>query len=523
MRSQSLPAACRPTVAYTCRTAVLSRPAVECRPAVYRHTAAYNCRTAAYKCRTAVLSRSRATAYCRSVVNGRTAAYCRLAVYCRPVVYGRLAVSSRPVTRCRGPVDRRPTASHHAGTRCRPAVHYYLATYHTAKRGPGDCWTTGQNTVTCRDRRGLGTAAAQPREVPTGEPKSMEGTRVPRSHGASEDDVQRIGGQSSHQSKDVPDVRQEWSGVAGRQPEEQPEAVRRRKCHQLWRGLKSAGPTQSSDAETEYSVRSPGTDEPSEAPPKLDATCQVRQGLISGVLALRSSAKTEYSCPDSDGGEGGALRVNMIRVHGKQGEERNEPKFGNSRAAPPQGADSGRPSGSGEHRSVGQERRIEPTGVQHQYNLGSFRFQQPHQQQEVLDVPYSTVSSEERYGGTGKYKGARPKTSTYILYVHNKCYLFQMFIPISPEVSSVNRSIDQSINRKTIESFFDRKVYKFIQTLSNIFESLRGPMIHKSRITIVRLEIRLRQTVPMPTTPGPSTFGNVLVWIGPSGKENTYM
>ena len=57
-------------------------------------------------------------------------------------------------------------------------------------------------------------------------------------------------------------------------------------------------------------------------------------------------------------GGGDVFRVNMIRIHERQDEERNEPKFGSSRAAPPQGADSGRPSGSSEVRGVGQERRI---------------------------------------------------------------------------------------------------------------------------------------------------------------------
>ena len=293
-------------------------------------------------------------------------------------------------------------------------------------------------------RKGLGTAAAQPREMPTGEPKSMEGTRVPRSHEASEDEVQRIGGQSSHRPKDAPDVSQEWSGVAERQQEEQREAVRRRKCHQLWRGLEYAGPAQSSDAETEVSVRSPDKDEPSEAPPKLDATRQVGQGLISGVLAPRGRARTEYSYPGSDGGEGHALRVNMIRVHGKQGEERNEPKFGDSRAAPPQGADSGRPSGSGEHRGVGQERKMEPTGVQPQYNLGSFRFKQPHQRQEVLDVSYSTVSSDERYDGAGRCRGARPKTSTLVPEVGYKSCLYDTPRPLYSNDGSPVLGIDRA-------------------------------------------------------------------------------
>ena len=44
----------------------------------------------------------------------------------------------------------------------------------------------------------------------------------------------------------------------------------------------------------------------------------------------------------------------------------------------------------------------------------------------------------------------------------------------------------------------------------------------RMRIKIARPEMRPRQTVPIPTDPGPSTFGNVLVWIDASGKENTY-
>ena len=34
--------------------------------------------------------------------------------------------------------------------------------------------------------------------------------------------------------------------------------------------------------------------------------------------------------------------------------------------------------------------------------------------------------------------------------------------------------------------------------------------------------MRPRQTVPMPTDPGPSTVGYVLDWIDASGKEETF-
>ena len=100
-------------------------------------------------------------------------------------------------------------------------------------------------------------------------------------------------------------------------------------------------PAQLSSAKPEHSIRSPEEDEPGDASANLRATRQVGCGLASEGLTLRSSTKSEYSNQGSDSGEGDVFRVNMIRVHGRQEEERNEPKFGSSRAAPPQGADSG--------------------------------------------------------------------------------------------------------------------------------------------------------------------------------------
>ena len=98
----------------------------------------------------------------------------------------------------------------------------------------------------------------------------------------------------------------------------------------------------------------------------------------------------------------------MIRVHRRQ-EEPKEPKFGESRAAPLQGADSGRPSGSSQVRGMGQERRMGPGGAHLNDDYGSSMFMQ---NRKSLEVPYSVTSSEGRYDRTGQDKDARPKSST---------------------------------------------------------------------------------------------------------------
>ena len=93
----------------------------------------------------------------------------------------------------------------------------------------------------------------------------------------------------------------------------------------------------------------------------------VRQERISGRPVLRNSVHTEHRFPGLDAGDragsrmnlgtaqlmeteprmhlGEPLRVNMIRARGGEVEVTDEePEFGGSRAAPPQGADCGRPS-----------------------------------------------------------------------------------------------------------------------------------------------------------------------------------
>ena len=158
--------------------------------------------------------------------------------------------------------------------------------------------------------------------------------------------------------------------VAVRQRKRQQMKPTGRKGHRIWQGLTSAVPAQLSSANAEHSIRSPEEDEPDDTSANLDSTHQVEHGLISEVLTLRSSAKSECSNQGSDNGGGGVFRVNMIRVHGRQEEERKEPKFGNSRAAPLQGANSGRPSGSSEVGGVGQERRMGPSGAHHNGDQG---------------------------------------------------------------------------------------------------------------------------------------------------------
>ena len=159
----------------------------------------------------------------------------------------------------------------------------------------------------------------------------------------------------------------------------------------------------------------------------LDTGRLVETGRISGRSVPRSSSNSEdrFLSSDKDGRRmplepTNVFRVNMIRVHGRQEEERNKPKFGSGWAAPPQGADSGRPSESVEARSMGQERRMGPGGVQHKDDHGSSMFMQKQKSQEV---PYSMTSSEERYDRIEKSRDARPKSSTLVPEVWFKsCY-----------------------------------------------------------------------------------------------------
>ena len=171
----------------------------------------------------------------------------------------------------------------------------------------------------------------------------------------------------------------------------------RRQCHRIWPGMISEVSAHPSSTMAEHSIRSPEEDEPGDALVNLDATHQVGRGLVSEVLTLRGSARAECSYQRVDNGEGGIRRVNMIRVHREQEDERKEPKFGESRAAPLQGADSGRPSGSSEVRGMGQERRMGPGGAHHRDDHGPSMFPQ---NQDSPGVPYFVTSSGERYSRT---------------------------------------------------------------------------------------------------------------------------
>ena len=293
-----------------------------------------------------------------------------------------------------------------------------------------NCWTTGQETVTYLDRGKLGVAAAQARRMPNGKldrrdcstganadnwersaaPERKERTRLPLRHGAGEAAVQRTGGRT-HPSDDKPDVLQEWSRVAEERQNEQQEDTKRRQCHRIRQGRIPEASAQLSSAKAGHRSRSPNEGETGDASASLDATHQVGRGLVSEVLTLRSSAKAECSYQGVDNGGGDICRVNMIRVHRRQ-EEPKEPKFGESRAAPLQGADSGRPSGSSEIRGMGQERRMGPGGAHLKDDYGSSKFTQ---NQKSPEVPYSVTSSEGRYDRTGQNKDARPKSSTLLL------------------------------------------------------------------------------------------------------------
>ena len=255
-----------------------------------------------------------------------------------------------------------------------------------------NCWTTGQETVTYLDRGKLGVAAAQALRMPNGKPdlrdcsaganadnwersaERKERTRLPLRHGADEATVQRTGGRT-HPSDDKPDALQKWSRLAEERQNEQQEDTKRRQCHRIWQGRIPEASAQLSSAKAEHRSRSPNDGETDDASANLVATHQVGHGLVSEMLTLRSNAKAECSYQGIDNGGGDICRVNMICIHRRQ-EEPKKPKFGESRAAPLQGADSGRPSGSSEVRGMGQGQRMGPGGAHLKDDHGSSMFMQ---------------------------------------------------------------------------------------------------------------------------------------------------
>ena len=248
-------------------------------------------------------------------------------------------------------------------------------------------------------------------------PERKERTRLPLRHGAGEAAVQRTGGRT-HPSDDRPEALQEWSRLAEERQNEQQEDTTRRQCHRIRQGRIPAASAQLSSAKAGHRSRSPNEGGTGDASANLDATHQVGRGLESEVLTLRSSAKAERSYQGVDNDGGGICRVNMIRVRSRQ-EEQKEPKFGESRAAPLQGADSGRPSGSSQVRGMGQEQRMGPGGARLKDDHGSSMFMQ---NQRSPEVPYSVTSSEGRYDRAGQNKDARPKSSTLVPEVgYNSC------------------------------------------------------------------------------------------------------
>ena len=324
MRSQPLPAAY--AVTSTSR-----------HTAVFKHAAAF---------RFPVYNRSEAR--CRSTVNECAAVRCRFAVPCRAIrrcrstvnecaaVRGRVAVSCRAIRRCHA------TVNEYAAVRCHFAlcatVYRYLPTHHTARVNPPsslvqsteqirfiltllnrtmrhvNCWTTGQETVTCLDRGKQGVAAAPAQRMPNGKPDlrdrsaganadncersaatgRKERTRLPLRHGAGDAAVQRTGGRT-HPSDDEPDALQEWSRLAEERQNEQQEDTKRRQCHQIRQGRIPAASAQLSSAKAGHRSRSPNEGETGDASANLDATHKVGRGLVSEVLTLRSSAKAECS------------------------------------------------------------------------------------------------------------------------------------------------------------------------------------------------------------------------------------
>ena len=431
MRSQPLPAAY--AVTSTSRHTAVFKHAAASRLPVY-HRSVRRCRStvkeyAAVPCR--------AIRRCRSTVNEYVAVRCRGAVSCRAI------------RRCRA------TVNEYAAVRCRfvrsATVYRYLPTHHTARVDPPsslvqstkqirfiltllnrtmrhvNCWTDGTGDCDMpgqgetRDRRRPGTKDAQRRAGSTRlfcrfQGRQLGEERCTREEGKNQitttpwgwwSAVQRTGCRT-HPSDDKPDALQEWSRVAEKRQNEQQEDTKRRQCHRIRQGRIPAASAQLSSAKAGHRSRSPNEGETGDASANLDATHQVGRGLESEVLTLRSSAKAECSYQGVDNGGGGIWRVNMIRVHRRQ-EEPKEPKFGESRAAPLQGADSGRPSGSSQVRGMGQERRMGPGGAHLNDDYGSSMFTQ---NQESQEVPYSVTSSERRYDRTGQNKDARPKSST---------------------------------------------------------------------------------------------------------------
>jgi len=154
----------------------------------------------------------------------------------------------------------------------------------------------------------------------------------------------------------------------------------------------------------------------------------VRQERISGRPVLRNSVHTEHRFPGLDAGDrvgsrmnldtaqlmeteprmhlGEPLRVNMIRARGGEVEVTDEePEFGGSRAAPPQGADCGRPSRSANEGGANDESDESETAGR----PGARR-----RRRRLPEVPYSTASSEERYHGTDSGGRSRAMaTETY--------------------------------------------------------------------------------------------------------------
>ena len=142
----------------------------------------------------------------------------------------------------------------------------------------------------------------------------------------------------------------------------------------------------------------------------------VRQERISGRPVLRNSVHTEHRFPGLDAGDragsrmnldtaqlmeteprmhlGEPLRVNMIQARGGEVEVTDkEPEFGGSRAAPPQGADCGRPSRSANE--GGANDGSDESGAEGRPGTRRRRRRLP-------EVPCSTASSKERHHGNGQ-------------------------------------------------------------------------------------------------------------------------
>ena len=153
-----------------------------------------------------------------------------------------------------------------------------------------------------------------------------------------------------------------------------------------------------------------------------------RQERISGRPVLRNSVHTEHRFPGLDAGNragsrinldtaqlmeteprmhlGEPLRVNMIRARGGEVEVTDEePEFGGSRAAPPQGTDCGRPSRSATKGSANDG--SDESEAEGRPGMRRRRRRLP-------EVPCSTASSEERHHGTDSGGRSRARaTETY--------------------------------------------------------------------------------------------------------------